>query len=31
MYDKLLRASDNAMMASSFLHPLVLQGEWVKK
>ena len=31
MYDQLLRASDNAMRASSFFHPLVLQGEWVKK
>ena len=30
MYDQLLRASDNAMRASSFLYPLVLQGEWVK-
>ena len=27
MYDQLLRASDNAMRASSLFHPLVLQGE----
>ena len=27
MYDQLLRASDDAMRASSFFHPLVLQGE----
>ena len=33
MYDQLilLRASANAMRGSSFSHPLVLQGEWVKK
>ena len=31
MYDQLLRASDNAMRASSFFHPQALQGEWVKK
>ena len=30
MYDQLLSANDNAMRASSFFHPLVLQGEWVK-
>ena len=27
MFDQLLRASDNAMRASGFFHPLVLQGE----
>ena len=31
MYDQLLRTSDNAIRASSFFHPLVLQGKWVKK
>ena len=31
MYDQLLRASDSAMKTSSFFHPLVLQGKWVKK
>ena len=29
-YGQLLRASDNAMRKSSFFHPLVLQGKWVK-